>query len=81
MSTVEHPNTSVGRSRDPEPDLFLSESRAAELLSVNARTLQNWRLKGTGPRFVRISSRCIRYRYRDLMLWAEAMLRSSTSET
>jgi hypothetical protein len=64
----------------PEADLFLTEARAAELLSINVRTLQQWRLRGTGPKFVRISSRCIRYRHRDLLRWTEELLRSSTSE-
>lgn len=61
-------------------DLLVDETRAAELLSVNPRTLQQWRLRGTGPRFVRISSRCVRYRFHDLFVWAEERLRSSTSE-
>lgn len=64
----------------PDPDIFLNEARAAELLSVNPRTLQQWRLRGNGPAFVRISSRCVRYRYRDLLRWGEDRLRSSTSE-
>jgi hypothetical protein len=64
----------------PEADLFVNEARAAALLSVNPRTLQQWRLRGTGPTFVRISSRCVRYRYRDLYSWAEARMRASTSE-
>jgi hypothetical protein len=67
-------------AEDVEADIFLDEGRAAELLSINPRTLQQWRLRGTGPQFVRISSRCIRYRYRDLMAWADRLLRSSTSE-
>jgi hypothetical protein len=61
-------------------DLLVDEAHAAELLSVNPRTLQQWRLRGTGPQFVRISTRCVRYRYRDLFAWAEERLRSSTSE-
>jgi hypothetical protein len=67
-------------SEEVEADVFLDEGRAAEVLSVNSRTLAQWRLRGTGPKFVRISSRCIRYRYRDLMTWADRLLRSSTSE-
>jgi hypothetical protein len=68
-----------GPSEEVEADIFLDEGRAAELLSLNPRTLQQWRLRGRGPRFVRISSRCIRYRYRDLMAWADRLLQSSTS--
>ena len=80
MRTLLHPASASRDTHDVDPDVFLNESRAAELISVNPRTLQQWRLRGTGPKFVRISSRCVRYRYRDLMAWAEDRLRSSTSE-
>lgn len=70
----------AGQSDDVPGDLLINETRAAEFLSVNPRTLQQWRLRGTGPKFVRISSRCVRYRYRDLIAWADGLLRSSTSD-
>jgi hypothetical protein len=76
-------NTKAGIAGYPDPiapDLFVNEARAAELLSVNPRTLQQWRLRGGGPPFVRISSRCVRYRWRDLLAWAEQRLRFSTSD-
>lgn len=75
------PKVDFGGYPDPvAPDLFVTEARAAELLSVNPRTLQQWRLRGGGPPFVRISSRCVRYRWRDLLAWTEQHLRSSTSD-
>jgi len=43
--------------------------------------LQAWRQRGGGPLFVRVSSRAIRYRRRDLIAWAEAKLVESTSDT
>jgi predicted DNA-binding transcriptional regulator AlpA len=61
------------------PDALIDEHRAAAFLSLNHRTLQQWRLRGTGPQFIRISSRCVRYRYRDLFDWVEARVRTSTS--
>ena len=64
----------------PDLDALLSEGQAATLLGVTPRALQAWRQRGGGPLFVRISSRCIRYRKRDLVAFAEARLRSSTSE-
>src|SRR5919201_803353 len=64
----------------PDPDALLPEAQSAELLGVTARALQAWRQRGGGPNFVRISSRCIRYRRRDLIAWAAARLRSSTSD-
>lgn len=80
MSTSRRAKAMLPHVDAVEPDNLLDENRAAEFISVNARTLQQWRLRGTGPRFVRISSRCVRYRYRDLVSWAEKLLRSSTSE-
>jgi Helix-turn-helix domain len=64
----------------PDPDTLLSEAQSAEFLGVTPRALQAWRQRGGGPSFVRISSRCVRYRRRDLIAWAEARLRTSTSE-
>jgi len=80
VSATKTAATAVSQSDPVDADLLINETRAAELLNVNPRTLQQWRLRGTGPKFVRISSRCVRYRYRDLMRWAEDLLRSSTSE-
>ncbi len=64
-----------------DPDSLLSEARASEMLGVTPRALQAWRQRGGGPAFVRISSRCVRYRRRDLVVWLEARVRSSTSDT
>jgi hypothetical protein len=35
------------------PFALLTEEQAAELLALSVRTLQAWRLRGTGARFVR----------------------------
>jgi hypothetical protein len=80
MSTQQSKPNPARSAHDADPDIFLNEARAADLISVNPRTLQQWRMRGTGPQFVRISSRCVRYRYRDLMAWADERLCSSTSE-
>lgn len=64
-----------------DPDSLLSEAQASESLGVTPRALQAWRQRGGGPLFIRISSRCVRYRRRDLLAFAEARLRTSTSDT
>ena len=74
------------RSRGTYPDFLelnalITESEAADFLGFSVRALQNWRIRGGGPRFVRISSRTVRYRRRDLIEWTEQHLVSSTSET
>lgn len=59
---------------------LIDERTAAEFVGYSSRALQNWRLRGGGPRYVRVSARSIRYRRRDLIQWAELHLRSSTTE-
>jgi len=60
-------------------DQLLDEKTAAAFLSYTTRALQNWRLRGGGPIFVKVSTRSVRYRRRELIAWAEARLRHSTS--
>lgn len=67
--------------RDPEYlDRLIGENEAAIFVGYTVRALQNWRVRGGGPKFVKVSKRSIRYRRRDLISWAEDRLRSSTSE-
>ena len=80
MNTAQVITTSSQYSQFLDPDSLLSEAQTSELLRVTPRALQAWRQRGGGPAFVRISSRCVRYRRRDLVGWAEARLRSSTSD-
>jgi predicted DNA-binding transcriptional regulator AlpA len=61
-------------------DRLLCEKDAAAFLGYTIRALQNWRLRGGGPQYVKISARSIRYRRRDLLGWVEARLQTSTSE-
>ena len=53
---------------------------AAEFLGYTIRALQNWRVRGGGPRFVRVSARSIRYRLLDLIRWADERTYGHTSE-
>ena len=59
---------------------LVDEQAAAAFLSLTVRTLQGWRYKGGGPRCIRVSARCIRYRRCDLRDWAEGRLRTSTAD-
>ena len=59
---------------------LIDEKVAASHINVDPRTMQGLRQRGGGPTFIRISSRCIRYRRIDLRDWAEARMRSSTSD-
>ena len=60
---------------------LIDEEAAADFLGLTKRTMQSKRQRGDGPRFVRLSSRCIRYRRVDLREHTEKRLRTSTSDT
>jgi predicted DNA-binding transcriptional regulator AlpA len=62
-------------------DRLINENEAATFLGYSVRALQNWRVRGGGPRFVKVSSRSVRYRRRDLLEWTERLLRSSSSQS
>jgi predicted DNA-binding transcriptional regulator AlpA len=57
--------------------ILLDERAAAAALGVTPRALQEWRRRGEGPQYVRISRRCIRYRPEDLKDWAADRLRTT----
>ena len=59
---------------------LINEKIAADFVGVVTRTMQLMRQRGGSPRYVRISSRCIRYRRIDLKAWAESRIRTSTSD-
>jgi hypothetical protein len=63
-----------------DSEALMGEVAAAAFNDVTPRAMQNFRLTGEGPRFVRISSRCIKYRKKDLIEWQESKLRTSTSD-
>ncbi len=59
---------------------LIDDTEAAAFLGLTIRCLQGWRYKGCGPKFVRVSARCIRYRRAELRQFADARLRTSTSD-
>lgn len=61
-------------------DRLMDEREAADLLCYSVRALQNWRHRGGGPRFVKVSGRSIRYHRRDLLEWIDGKTISSTSQ-
>ena len=59
---------------------LIDEKAAALLLGYTVRALQNWRVRGGGPRFVKVSARSVRYRRKDLIEWADSRTVSNTSQ-
>lgn len=56
-------------------DQLLRPAEAARLLNVTPRCLQDWRSKGAGPRFIRMSPKLVHYRRSDL----ETFIRESAA--
>lgn len=61
-------------------EALIDEAAAAAFMGLTVRCLQGWRYRGGGPEYVRVSARCIRYRRRDLRAFADAKVRTSTSD-
>lgn len=57
----------------------ISEPEAAARLSLSRRVLQEYRLRGTGPVFVRLGERRIGYSISDLDAWVSGRRVASTS--
>lgn len=53
---------------------------AAVYLDVSEQTLAHWRSKGSGPAYIRLSARCIRYTEAALREFAQDRAQSSTVE-
>ncbi len=70
---------------DPPDDLdywnaLVDEKVAAEFLDLTPRSMQAMRQRGDGPQFFRFSARCVKYTRLRLKAYADARLRSSTSD-
>ena len=58
---------------------LLTQQRLSDLIDVSERSLERWRVEGTGPVFCR-AGRKILYRLEDVNDWLAASRRRSTSE-
>jgi predicted DNA-binding transcriptional regulator AlpA len=65
---------------DTNQDKLITEREAARFLGYTHRAMQNWRHRGGGPAFVKVSARSIRYRMRDLIDWIDSKTVRNTSE-
>ncbi len=69
-----------GRPIPADPAALLHTSEAAYLTTLSKRTLEGLRMKGGGPRFVRIAGRSVRYKRADLDVWMNQRSFTSTSD-
>lgn len=71
-----HPDR-VGASKTPIE--LLNEVQTARRLQLSPKTLRNWRVVGTGPKFLKLG-RAVRYCDADLLAWIAKGSRQSTSD-
>ena len=55
------------------------QDEAAEFLGVSTRKMEKMRREGDGPKFVRVSSKLVRYRICDLIEYQESHLHENNS--
>lgn len=75
--------TVAGSGATTDPEEKFDQSAAARYLfgdSGSPRTLETWRVRGGGPRFLKVGRR-VAYRRRDLDAWLAERERASTSDT
>lgn len=63
-----------------DPDELLSTIETAEWLSVSVQWLEISRHRGDGPPFLRIGTRCIRYRRDQVRAWLDSRAHACTAE-
>ena len=63
-----------------DPHIYLTQAEAADVLRISARSLERWRLEGTGPAYRKFGRRVV-YGRADLETWAESRVFTSTSES
>ena len=61
------------------PQRLMKAGEVAELLRVTEDCLEKWRIKGRGPRFVKVEGKIVGYRPSDIAAYQENNLRTSTS--
>ncbi len=59
---------------------LLRQDEVAKILKLSPRTLEAWRHRGGGPRYLKLTPRCVRYRLSDLLAWQQGLERQNTSE-
>ncbi|MEO9015183.1 MAG: AlpA family phage regulatory protein [Terrimesophilobacter sp.] len=60
-------------------DQLLTSIEVGEILAMTRGALAQLRYLGTGPRYVKLSGRSVRYREQDITDWIEASIRTCTA--
>lgn len=59
---------------------LLRPSELADYLGTTVGQLSNMRYRGTGPKFITLGGRSVRYRWSDVHAWLEANTRVQTGD-
>lgn len=62
---------------DDDLPVFLTAEEVAKILRSSVRTLENWRLDGKGPAYIRLSDvgrARVLYNLRDLEVWIKSRI-------
>ncbi len=79
VETGDSATGTITGTEPPAPMKLLTARQAGELLGVSPETLERWRGAGTGPAFIRLSGRYIRYQPDDLEAFIQGSRRNSTA--
>lgn len=68
------------RSASDTADKLCTPVETASLLGIAPQTMAHWRVRGSGPRYVLLNRRCVRYRLSDIQAWLDSRVQESTAE-
>lgn len=73
------------KNRVPLPEAapisrMLTPEEAGTVLGIAPQTLAHWRARGSGPAYVLLSARCVRYDEAVLRAWLAGRVQHSTAE-
>lgn len=58
---------------------LLKTAEAARMMGITKQTLDQWRYRGIGPRYLKVGSN-VRYRPSDVLAWLTARERTATGD-
>lgn len=68
----------LARAEDLHPDLLISTTELSRWFGLAPETLEIWRHRRPGPKFIALSPRRIRYKVSDVFAWLTERSRVST---
>jgi hypothetical protein len=58
----------------------LTPQQLAQRLGMNPYSLANWRVKGVGPKYIKINQRKVLYALEDVAEWEMSLKKQSTTQ-